>query len=90
MFFNFWTLSRKIYLSEIATFLVTLYFSSQVNFVNSSLNVKDLYFYLFANVAMITELASFFPILIAIIVKETNFFNTPIPQCLWLPNLTGW
>ena len=33
----------------------------------------------------------FFPISTAAIVKETNSFNkSPIPQCLWLPNLAGW
>ena len=46
------------------------------------------YFFVFATVAMITELVSFFPISIATIVKEINSFNIPIPRCLWLPNLT--
>ena len=31
-----------------------------------------------------------FFISIATVVKETNFFNTPIPQCLLLPDLAEW
>ena len=94
MFFIFWTLLLKMYLFEIATFFVALYFSSQLNFVRGSSSVKDscfdeVYFPL-CNCCYDNWNSLFFPISIATIVKEKNSFNTPIRQCIWLPNLAAW
>ena len=40
------------------------------------------HFPLFATVAMIAGMGSFFLITIETIVKEINYFDKPIPQCL--------
>ena len=46
------------------------------------------YFILFATVAKITKIVSFFPIPIATIVKEKNTFKKSlVRKCLWLPSL---
>ena len=45
------------------------------------------YIFLFVILAMITWINSLLSISMATIVKETNSYNSPIRQCLWLPNL---
>ena len=45
MFFNFCIILLKMYLVEIETFFLVLYFSSQLSFVSGSSNVKGLCFW---------------------------------------------
>ena len=89
------TQEAKMYLFEITTFFAALYFSNQLNFISDNSNVKHScfwflikYFFLLCNCCYDKLKQTLFsPIFIATIVKNTNYFSTPIPQCLWLPNL---